>query len=229
MRKINLIIYCSLTVFFNSGCYSEKQNNIKSNDIVNFYKDRLEHSKKNRIRYFGNVLETSNSANEYYKFDEILMQMEDKIKYAIFNDQNEVVFGDLFTFFKNQKRIDCSFWKKSRVDIENSIYIVERLTHELGQSELCNDFFIFDKIDIECDKVDKNEYNIKWEVNSSNFVEDVVICSNENDSILRHVSFEVSEKSKKVKLKENEKICGVIFMKNNTTEIVKLETKQNSK
>lgn len=217
----NLIIICIGLLIVVYGCTSENQNTRKKNNREIYFKERLVFAKQMRKINLGNVVDLSKNENEYSKIHQSLIEMQDQIENAIFHGKNDVSFGKLFTFFKNQKRIDCSFWKTNKVDIEISLYILERLTYELGQSEWCNDYYVFDKVQVTCDTLGKNEFILKWEANSSNYREDVIIRSKENDSILRYENFEVDEKVKKIKLNENEKIDGVIFRKKYNTEVVK--------
>lgn len=220
----NKIFFSLVVLIFISSCEMKNEEN-KGQYKATDYLKRLEFIKEIRLNNFNHSIEISETINEYYRIDDLLCRMKDKIEKAIKNEEESIDLNDFFMKLKKQDYIDCSFWKTSKVDIETSLYLLERLFYELGQSDLCNDYYLFDNVSIQSQQIGKNKYKLNWDVNSLNYREDIVIKSKLSDSIIRYESFDVDKKTTEIKLEENEKLGGIVFRKINSESTLKMNGK----
>lgn len=184
------------------------------------FTDRLDYIRKLNIINFSKTVGTSKNHKEYNKLDGHLRKIESNIRKSILNGESEIDLSSEYSFFVKQKFIDVSFWKSKKVNIGRALYILERLTVELGNSSLCSDFYLFDSVHIKCDTLGENEFLVGWEANSNLIQEELIYYINGKE---KKIPFGLDEKSITLKDVENVESIGVIFRKNNVDDTVMLE------
>lgn len=215
-KSLFYILLCILCI----NCGGSK--NEKSPNKIQFLKGRLEFIDQMRSDNFARVIEINPTAKEFNKYDRLIGKMQKSIIHSIENQSDSVFLDEFVSEFKNQNYFDCSFLNKGALSIENGLSAVERITYNIGTSALCNDYFIFDAVSINKEWINPNQLRLKWDVNSFNFIESLLIKNKFSDTLRKIIEFYPDDKQTTVEINPGDTVIGVYFRKYNKVELLKL-------
>ncbi|MFN5984561.1 MAG: hypothetical protein ACK479_13925 [Fluviicola sp.] len=222
--KISSIFFYFLIILSFYSCENRypKSDDFEKKHIV---KDEYFQQKMKIIEKLGsnnNYLSKTGSEyeKEFNRTEQIIYKMRDLLEETYNRRESTVDFSKFKGFFKTQKFYKTDFWTKNKMSIEEGILLIENLYIEIGRSELCNDLYVHEDLQIVCEEKEPGVLTISTKVDNPGWKKMYVLSTKDSLKNRDAMKKKIVEGTT-IKRKSNEKYVegGVLVRKFNSQDL----------
>jgi hypothetical protein len=222
MKKMNALL-CALTLVLVYACENKNNNSNESDKYI--VKDENFEQKMKIITKLGfNNSYLSKTGSEYKKefnrTDQVIFKMCKLLEDTYNRRESTVDFSKFRGFFKTQKFYKTDFWKKDKMGIDEAILLIENLYIEIGRSELCNDLYVHEDLQVVCEEKEPGVLTISTKVDNPGWKKMYVLSSKDSLKNRDAMKKKIVEGTTIIR-KSNEKFVegGVLVRKFNSQDL----------